>query len=349
VEVAEDDMVANDPLFCLPKPRQPGQWRILSDMRRGGQNEAIGSDPTIFPKSGMILEQLYAGGCSAVVNASKFFYQFPTCQDERKFLGCIHPRRDTTRYVYGGLPMSGGTSPAIAGRHGAAFCRLVRSCSPAFQGTIKSNTWWQAFSQHSEYDPQLGQGLTLIGDDGEPACLLWAHCDDFFIHGPTMKKTEAGLKDFLDLAVRVGLLCHSGKLTKPAHVVKYTALMFDTQGMPCLRIPEYKRTKALAMIQFTCWNANRISRLALAVLVGVLESLIEATPDCIGHTYLRLLQATLHPCDWQGDDLPYFSFTTLSDADLEGLDFWTHLLESDTGRHARLDRSGTLIPSFGDC
>jgi hypothetical protein len=132
--------------------------------------------------------------------------------------------------------------------------------------------------------------LTLIGEDGEPACLIWAHCDDFFIHGPTMEKTEAGLSTFLDLAVRVGLLCHpGGKLTKPAPVVKYTGLIFDTTNMPCLRIPEYKRTKAKAMIQFAVWNAQRISRLALAVLVGVLESLINATPDRIGHTYLRSL------------------------------------------------------------
>jgi hypothetical protein len=33
IEVALGEMVANGPLFCLPKPGQPGQWRILSDMR----------------------------------------------------------------------------------------------------------------------------------------------------------------------------------------------------------------------------------------------------------------------------------------------------------------------------
>jgi hypothetical protein len=349
VEVPEGEMVANGPLFCLSKPGQPGQWRILSDMRRGGQNKAIGSDPTVFPKSSTILDQLYAGGCSAAIDASKFFYQFPTLPDERKYLGCIHPRCPHIHYVYGGLPMGGGNSPAMAGRHGAAFFRLVRSIAPEFQGSLKSNTWCQAFSQQSKYDPRLGQGLTLIGADGEPGCLLWAHCDDFFIHGPTtMVKTEAGLRAFLDLAVRVGLLCDPGKLTKPAPVVKYTGLIFDTTTMPCLRIPEYKSTKAIAMIQFAVWNALRISRLALAVLFGILESLVKATPDRIGHTYLRSLQATLHPIDWQGQDLPYFSFTQLSAADLEGLDFWTHLLGTETGQYARTSRSGTLIPSFGD-
>jgi hypothetical protein len=33
---------------------------------------------------------------------------------------------------------------------------------------------------------------------------------------------------------------------------------------------------------------------------------------------------------------------------LDGLEFWTHLLSTETGRYARSDRSGTLIPSFGD-
>jgi hypothetical protein len=42
VQVADDKIVANGPLFCLPKAGQPGPWRILSDMRRGGQNEAYG-------------------------------------------------------------------------------------------------------------------------------------------------------------------------------------------------------------------------------------------------------------------------------------------------------------------
>ena len=91
VEVDDGEMFSNGPIFCLPKPGQPDQWRVLSDMRRGGQNEAIGPDPTVFPKSGAILEQLYTGGWSAVVDASKFFYQFNTHPSERKFLGCVHP------------------------------------------------------------------------------------------------------------------------------------------------------------------------------------------------------------------------------------------------------------------
>jgi hypothetical protein len=78
IPVKPGEMISNGPIFCLPKPGQPGQWRVLSDMRRGGQNAAVGADPTVFPKSGVILDQLYTRGYSAVVDASKFFYNFPT-------------------------------------------------------------------------------------------------------------------------------------------------------------------------------------------------------------------------------------------------------------------------------
>jgi hypothetical protein len=43
VKVAPGELVANGPLFCLPKPGQPGQWRVLSDMKRGGLNRCIGA------------------------------------------------------------------------------------------------------------------------------------------------------------------------------------------------------------------------------------------------------------------------------------------------------------------
>jgi hypothetical protein len=210
------EMVANGPIFCLPKPGQPGQWRVLSDMRLGGQNQAMGPDPTVFPKSSMILERLYTRGWSAVVDASKFFYQFHTRPEERKFLGCIHPRDQDRHYVYRSLPMGAANSPSLAGRYGAAFLRLLRSRCPLYQGHPTVNTWGGSFAGSSSYIPSLGHGRVLLEQDGLPAALVWAHCDDFFIHGPTKAKMVAALTAFLDLAVDVGMLCHPGKLTPPA-------------------------------------------------------------------------------------------------------------------------------------
>jgi hypothetical protein len=331
IRVQPGEMVTNGPLFCLPKPGQPGQWRILSDMRRGGQNETIGADPTVFPKSGVILDQLYTAGFSAVVDASKFFYHFRTKPRERKYLGCIHPRRAEEHMVYAGLPMGGGNSPSIAGRHGAALLRKIQDISPLYRGIPAANTWWRFYSTGTEYQSELGHGLVYIGDDGLPAVRVWGHCDDFLIHGPTYQKTADALAAFLDLTVQVGLLCHPGKLTPPAHVVKYTGLLFDTTSTPTLRVPEYKRAKAVAMIEFAINHRQKLSRLGLAVVVGVLESLVDATPSRIGHTYLRNVQETLHPKGWDGSDLPYYSFTKLRDIDCQDLELWRWILERNDG------------------
>ena len=39
------ELLANAPLFTMPKPGQPGQWCCIADMKSGGQNEHIGKDP----------------------------------------------------------------------------------------------------------------------------------------------------------------------------------------------------------------------------------------------------------------------------------------------------------------
>jgi hypothetical protein len=83
--------ISNAPLFILPKEGQPGQWRCIANLLEGGQNSVVGNDPVFLPRVSHILPQLYTGGYSAVVDASKFFNQFSTCPTERKYLGMIHP------------------------------------------------------------------------------------------------------------------------------------------------------------------------------------------------------------------------------------------------------------------
>jgi hypothetical protein len=67
-----------------------------------------------------ILTQMYAGGYTAVADASKFFYQFPTVPAERKYLGLLLPVTGEM-YEYLSLPLGSSNSPAIAGRMGASF------------------------------------------------------------------------------------------------------------------------------------------------------------------------------------------------------------------------------------
>ena len=97
------EIVANAPLFTVPKPGQPGQYRCIADMLKGGQNESVGSDPVFLPRAPHILEQLYTGGYSAVVDMSKYFWNFRTRAEDRPYLGTLHP---TTRRLltYFGLP-----------------------------------------------------------------------------------------------------------------------------------------------------------------------------------------------------------------------------------------------------
>jgi hypothetical protein len=205
-----DPVRANAPMFLLPKPGQPGQWRILANLRAGGQNTVVGADPTVFPKSAHILSQMYSGGWSTVIDASKFFYQFNVQKQDRKYLGCLHPK--TAKHLqYAALPMGASQSPALAGRYGSSFLRLLRSRCKNYQGTQRCNMWLNALTEATDYDSTVGHGIVLYGEDGLPAVLVWAHCDYFLIHGPTLEKTTAALTEFLDLAVDVGMLCHLPK------------------------------------------------------------------------------------------------------------------------------------------
>jgi hypothetical protein len=182
-------------------------------------------------------------------------------------------------YAYAGLAMGAGTSPSIAGGMGASFLRKLRTSSPYYQGTISVNTWWQAFARVKPIDPDLSHGRVLISlIENLPAALAFAHCDDFMIHGPTHEKARLAAFDFLDLALKVGLLAHPDKLTPPNRIVKYTGFIWDTTGIPTLKIPAYKVDKSFALIDYAIDHRKRISRLCLTVVKGDLESEVDATP-----------------------------------------------------------------------
>jgi hypothetical protein len=84
-----ESVLTTTPLFCVPKPHQPGMWWVIADMKAGGQNATVGSDPVYLPRIGHILDELYTGGYTAVVDASKFFHQFSTHLADRPYLGIV--------------------------------------------------------------------------------------------------------------------------------------------------------------------------------------------------------------------------------------------------------------------
>jgi hypothetical protein len=96
------------PLFTVPKPGHPGQYRCFADMLKGRQNASVCCDPIVLLHASHILDKLYHGGWSTVFDISKYFYNFPTQQDDRPYLGMLHPCTHDL-LVYFGLPMGVAT------------------------------------------------------------------------------------------------------------------------------------------------------------------------------------------------------------------------------------------------
>ena len=100
-------------MFCVPKPGQPGQRRVIADMRAGGQNDCCGAEPIYLPSSQDILPHLYTNGWSAVADQSKYFHNFFTLPEERDLVGVVHPITGECMW-WKGLPMGSRNSPSIS-------------------------------------------------------------------------------------------------------------------------------------------------------------------------------------------------------------------------------------------
>jgi hypothetical protein len=115
--------------------------------------------------------------------------------------------------------------------------------------------------------------------DGLPVALAFAHCDDFFLHGPTHEKARLAGLDFVDLVLKVGLLAHPEKLSPPSQKVKYTGFIWNTEDIPTLQIPPYKVDKSLVLIDYALDHRDNLSRPCLAV------SSIPCPPDQVTPIY----------------------------------------------------------------
>ena len=344
---ADRKTLLNAPLFVVPKPGQPGEWRCIADMLRGGQNMCLGNDPTILPRANDILTGMYYGGYSCVVDMSKYFYNFRTKASERQWLGTIHPITQVM-YEYYGLPMGSGNSPAIACRIGQGFLRMLRARYSCFQGTGSANCYWTGFRELG-YDPEKGYGFVMENQEGL-VVKVWGFVDDFLIHGPNLKVTEQALHLFLDTACQVGFLCHPKKCTAPSQVVKYIGFIFDTYQHPTIRIPIAKRERAASIVEHLIHSpaTQKFSRLGLAVEAGILQSLVDATPSFLGNTYLRHFHSLVHPPNMGSGALPFYSYTVVPSDVRRELQWWQVFLKGTTGRPLSLSHSATLIPTWGD-
>eukprot|EP00978_Attheya_sp_CCMP212_P015031 scaffold38640_cov53-Attheya_sp.AAC.1 len=305
---AYQEMKATTPLFTLEKSTQPGQFRVLANMKEGGQNAYVAKDPVHLYSGADILTRMYTGGWSAVADASKYFYSFPTREDERPYLGIIHPISNEF-YVWAGLPMGAGNSPAASGSAGNGFVRSLLESCPEFQGTPIDNTF-VAILKGEPYHPEWGHARVLIGADGLPAAIIWHHIDDFLIHAPTQEKCQAALQYFMDRIVACGLWAHPSKCKLPAQVQEFVGFSWDSRTTPRQCIPEKKRSKASALVKYllNLHEQHFLSAKSLAVVTGRLQSLVPATPGNSGNTFLRRLYDTVHPdgVDFLPSDPAYY-------------------------------------------
>jgi hypothetical protein len=99
----------------------------------------------------------------------------------------------------------------------------------------------------------------------------------------------------LDLTVFVGLICHPTKLKPPAQIHNCCGFLYNSVGTPKLRIPYNKVIRALALLYFLMRGSRAvICRFALAVVVGTLQSLVSATPNNIGVSFLHHVYRNIH-------------------------------------------------------
>lgn len=115
------EILTNAPLFVVPKEGQDGEWRVIMDMLQGGQNECITGAPVVLPQISHILAQMYANAYRAVVDALKYFHQFPTHPNHGPYLGLIMHPVTHVLYEYLRFPMDGAKSPGIACKYRLAF------------------------------------------------------------------------------------------------------------------------------------------------------------------------------------------------------------------------------------
>jgi len=147
-----------------------------------------------------------------------------------------------------------------------------------------------------KYDASIGHGYVFKRRNGRLVALVFGFVDDFKIHASTRKDCVVALNAFMDLMIRLGLICQPVKTSPPAQQQKHCGYIYDTRRSPTLRIPPNKTSRCIASAKFllTRKRDHHLSRLSLAVVTGVLQSVVSATPQHCGQTHLRSLYDDLH-------------------------------------------------------
>jgi hypothetical protein len=191
--------------------------------------------------------------------------------------------------------------------------------------------------------------------NGKPVVQAVGFVDDFQIHAADYSDCCQGMQAFMDLMLRLGLICQPAKTSPPQQVQKYCGFLYDTSGTPTLRIPPNKISRCLASVDFLVAlpRGRRLSRLSLAIVTGVLQSIVDATPQHIGQSYLRTLYDDLHFLEVgapiKTGAAKYFTQAFLSPESLRALSWWGHHLRHTPGSTTYRAHSGRgIVLKWGD-
>jgi hypothetical protein len=103
------------------------------------------------------------------------------------------------------------------------------------------------------------------------------------------------LEKILDLTVLVGLICHPNKLKPPAHIQNFCGFLYDSVGTHKLRIPENKVVRDLDLLDLLVRGSKTvICCLALVVVLETLQSMVPATPNASGASFLNHVYRNIH-------------------------------------------------------
>lgn len=195
-------------------------------------------------------------------------------------------------------------------------------------------------------------GRVLIGADGEPALLIWVHVDDILVHGHSLEKVSRGLDFVMDTAVHFGLICQPVKTQLPSQEQKFCGFIYNTVDIPFRAIPTAKVGRALAVLSYVRHGVKgRLAKLSIAILAGLLQSFVPATPSNVGANYLRSLYEVVHQDmaeEVVGTPQGYYEEAHLTAEALEDLDWWGQALQGGIQRNSQVEDSSILSINFGD-
>jgi len=336
-EVLENEsLLMNGPLSVIPKPNQPGQFRVISDMRRGGQNKYIGTDPVNNPSMMDILNSLTPGGYMAIVDVAKEFYHFQLREQDRNYAGILHPQSGK-HFRYRGCPMGSSSSPGIANRGISTIMLEYREAKQEQCTLLLNDPLGPLYNQ--KYHPHLAEGMIHMNKE-LPLPIIWIQVDDFLIHAATLEQCINELNDLLEFFLDKGILAHGKKVIPPAQIQRFCGFEFDTRSIPKIAVTAEKQSTAISCIDYliNCQTESTpISKLTLAVVIGKLQSLTPATQANIGSIYLRSLYHSLHDLKTldSGDPLYYYREAHITSCAWKDLKWWKTYLQQGPSHQSR--------------